>query len=275
MQNKESSILVCCHKKDYFYDGDGYIPIHVGKANSQIDLGILGDDTGDNISVKNPNFCELTAHYWLWKNGIKTKYVGLCHYRRYFSFYRNSIVRGGFLVSQQEIKDNPPKLPDLDNLLKNHDIILPKPYFAPYSLETTYCMAHVKNDIDILREVVEKKYPDYIPSYDKVMRWSNRLCPYNMFITSWEYFEEYSKWLFDILFEVERRIKLSAYPDQARVFGYMSERLLNVFVKNKKLRVKELPILMVTDQPNESLQKVIFQRLRNYISAQLTYPYFK
>lgn len=69
--SQDTTVLVCCHKKDYWYDGPGFLPIQVGKALSNIDLGIQGDNTGDNISSKNPNYCELTAHYWYWKMVIK------------------------------------------------------------------------------------------------------------------------------------------------------------------------------------------------------------
>ncbi len=61
-----ATVLVCCHKKDFCHTGDGFLPIQVGKAISSVELGIQGDDTGDNISAKNPNFCVLTAQYWLW-----------------------------------------------------------------------------------------------------------------------------------------------------------------------------------------------------------------
>lgn len=87
--NKDLTVLVCCHKQDFFHQGPGFLPIQVGKAISNVDLGIQGDDTGDNISASNPNFCELTAQYWYWKNGNHTKYVGLNHYRRYFDFNHN------------------------------------------------------------------------------------------------------------------------------------------------------------------------------------------
>ena len=46
-------------------------------------LGYQGDDAGDNISEKNPYYCELTGLYWAWKN-LDADYIGLAHYRRHF-----------------------------------------------------------------------------------------------------------------------------------------------------------------------------------------------
>ena len=80
-------ILVCCHKQDVCATEPPYFPIQVGKAISQVDLGIQGDDTGDNISHKNASYCELTGMYWAWKNLKDVDVIGLCHYRRYFDFY--------------------------------------------------------------------------------------------------------------------------------------------------------------------------------------------
>src|SRR5438045_2564611 len=59
-------------------------PIHAGRAIYE-DIGIEGDNTGDNISALNENFVELTAAWYIWKNYNKETipYWGLCHYRRY------------------------------------------------------------------------------------------------------------------------------------------------------------------------------------------------
>ena len=82
---EKSKILVCCHKKAEVYSDDIYTPIHVGKAlHPNLNLGFMTDNIGENISEKNDSFCELTAQYWAWKN-LRCKYIGLCHYRRYFS----------------------------------------------------------------------------------------------------------------------------------------------------------------------------------------------
>ena len=87
MKDKKVKILVACHKPDSVYEDEVYTPIHVGRAISKCtdDMHhMIGDDTGDNISDKNPMYCEVTAQYWAWKNLKDVEYIGLCHYRRYF-----------------------------------------------------------------------------------------------------------------------------------------------------------------------------------------------
>ena len=76
-------ILVAAHKQYWMPEDSVYLPLHVG-AEGKADLGYTKDNMGDNISAKNPNFCELTGLYWAWKN-LEADYVGLVHYRRYFT----------------------------------------------------------------------------------------------------------------------------------------------------------------------------------------------
>ena len=71
-------ILVATHKKYWMPEDDVYLPIHVGRAG-KADLGYVGDNTGDNISSKNTNYCELTGLYWAWKN-LKCDYIGSVSY---------------------------------------------------------------------------------------------------------------------------------------------------------------------------------------------------
>ena len=77
-------IAIAYHKPATILKGKNIFPLHVGKAISDVDLGIQGDNTGDNISEKNPLYCELTGIYWLWKN-TTADYKGLMHYRRIFT----------------------------------------------------------------------------------------------------------------------------------------------------------------------------------------------
>ena len=52
-------------------------------------IGYQPDNIGDNISSKNPSFCELTGLYWAWKN-LDNEYLGLAHYRRHFKGSKKS-----------------------------------------------------------------------------------------------------------------------------------------------------------------------------------------
>lgn len=76
-------IFICTHKETRFKKGEIYTPLLCG-ADYHKEIKILGDNTGDNISIKNKNYCELTGIYWIWKN-INSDYIGVCHYRRYFN----------------------------------------------------------------------------------------------------------------------------------------------------------------------------------------------
>ena len=76
------NVIIATHKKYEMPKYKSYLPVHVGKEGKD-DIGFKGDNTGNNISKKNPYFCELTGIYWAWKN-LKADYVGLAHYRRHF-----------------------------------------------------------------------------------------------------------------------------------------------------------------------------------------------
>ena len=46
---------------------------------------------------------------------------------------------------------------------------------------------------------------------------------FNMFIMKRDKFDAYCEWLFDILFELEKRLDISNYnTNDARVFGFVS-----------------------------------------------------
>ncbi|MDE5839925.1 MAG: DUF4422 domain-containing protein, partial [Muribaculaceae bacterium] len=118
--------------------------------------------------------------------------------------------------------------------------------------------------MDILENVIKEKYPEYWQSYYKIMYRNNKLSHCNMFIMKNELFQDYSAWLFDILFEVERRVYISKYTNQARIFGYMSEYLLNVYIYHHRLKAKKVPVTVVKDtSENKKTRKYI----KNFINA--------
>ena len=64
---KNIKIIVATHKKYKMPNDAMYLPVQVG-AEGKETLGYVRDNEGENISHKNPNYCELTGLYWAWKN---------------------------------------------------------------------------------------------------------------------------------------------------------------------------------------------------------------
>lgn len=217
---------------------DIYLPLQVGALISEVTLPYLPDDTGDNISAKNKNFCELTGIYWAWKN-LDADYIGLVHYRRYFSSRKNFKDKYSWILNRKEI----------ENLLDNCSVLLPKQ--RNYWIETNYSQyvhAHHKEDLDITRDIIETKYHDYLESFDVCMK-STKGHRFNMFIMDRKHFNSFCEWLFPILFELEKRLDISMYSAyDARVFGFVSERLLDVFLMHNKIAFQDIPYVFLEKQ---------------------------
>ncbi|MDR2124391.1 MAG: DUF4422 domain-containing protein [Desulfovibrio sp.] len=248
-------IFVCQHKPGPYFQSHCILPIHAGRAISSVELGLPGDDSGDNISLKNAEWCELTVLYWMWKN-IKADYYGLFHYRRYLNF------RGG--VRNESI------LTDLDrtfvkkygyddttirSVCADADILVPPVYAVhpiglPSQIMTAYdffCRDHNKNDLDQIIDLVKTRTYHMYPSLLRSL-YSNRATFWNISIMRAELFQEYCSWIFPLLEDLEMRLDMSNYDAyQKRVYGFLAERLLNAFVDYacfaKAARVKELGIL--------------------------------
>ena len=265
-------ILVACHKADTnICQDDTYMPIQVGKAlHPEIDLGFQCDNTGDHISEKNDTYCELTALYWAWKNLKHIDYIGLCHYRRYFDFA--NIGKNRHLISYSSTPDSiifdESRIP---TLLSPDSVIISSPFYYPYSLKTDYCLNHIKEDFDILEKVIKDEFPDYYPAFDKVINKGNKASLCNMFIMSWSNFDKYCEWLFEVLSKVEQQVKLSPYPYQRRVFGFMAERLLNVYLYHQKnnCTITYCPIKMIDECQSKTLKMKIHTQLSLNLKARI------
>ncbi len=214
------------------------MPIHVG-ADGKADITfedcglmdsgtILRDDSGANISKKNPYYCELTATYFIWKN-VTADVVGLCHYRRYFSNKRRcgtSDEPFKYILSRT----------DINNKMSAVDVIVPKK--NRYYIESLYShYAHTFDGIhlDITKEVLEKLYPEDAKYLKKAYN-STGGSMYNMCIMKKPLFDRYASWLFDILAGVEKRIDVSEMSGfESRLFGRISEILMNAWL----IKIKE------------------------------------
>ncbi len=222
-------ILVATHKDYFMPDDDMYLPVRVGNALAKNDFGFQGDDIGENISVKNPYFCELTALYWAWKN-LKADYVGLAHYRRHFSLKKNGTNWESVLTQKQA-----------EHLCQHYDVILPtKRRYWVETIESHYKHTHDISHLKITRDILQNTCPDYVLAYDKVLKRSSAHM-FNMFIMKKTLADEYCAWLFDILFQLEKRVDLTGIDAfQARLFGRVSEFLLDVWIEKNHLKSKDI-----------------------------------
>lgn len=248
-------IFICAHKEVELPHHSYFLPVQAGAALHNPISGYQPDSEGDNISIKNPHFCELTCHYWAWKNLKNVDIVGLNHYRRYFDFqcrWPQFSADKRFITTEEFFKQKY-QFPDLEKLLQKYDIILPVARHWRVSNTQQYADYHIAKDWEMLRQIILEHSPQYIPAFERTMDRSNKSVGYNMFITHWKYFDAYSEWLFDILFEVERRVPPIDDPIQSRIYGYMSERLINVFCEHHRLRIKSVPLIMPLDNAHEGL----------------------
>ena len=235
-------IYIATHKKFNVPNLNGYCALQVG-AEGKEKYGYLRDNIGNHISGKNANYCELTGLYWIWKN-TDDSYKGLVHYRRYFG--RNNLSNKISDICSYEY---------LLNCLKSVDIVLPYvEYFKQNAKEEILLHCCTEEIFDKLRQTIETKYPDYIETYDRYFN-ENKASLFNMLFCKREIFDAYCEWLFSILFVLEKQVdlaKLNTY--QQRLYGFLSERLLNVWVIKNKLVVKHLPVI--------HMELPVFDRIR-------------
>ena len=229
------------------------MPIIVGGNDSIHYPVFVRDNTGDEISEKNPNYCELTALYWIWKNA-DSAITGLCHYRRYFT-------TGLFAELQKKAVD----IKHIGHIMKNYDIILPMPiFFGNHTIQEQLIESSVKSeDLFMLRDIIRERHSSYLGAYDRIMSGHLISC-YNMMICRKEQWDAYCAWLFDILFALEKKVSLEGRTDyQKRIYGFLSERLLNVWVMKQSLKVKYMHVLEV--ESNASVKSVLLRRIKSCV----------
>ena len=235
---KKVKLIIATHKKYLMPTDSIYYPLHVG-AEGKEDLGYSKDNTGDNISNKNPYFCELTGLYWAWKN-LKYDYIGLVHYRRHFTMKKRKYK------SQKERIENILSSGEITNLLNKTDIILPKP--RNYYIENLY--DHYRHTmyvepLDLTGKIIKEKYPNYYKEF-LTLKKRKKAHMFNMFVMKKEIMSDYCEWLFNILFELEKEMnKLDIKYDSfhSRFYGRISELLLDVYINTNDLKYEEVKIM--------------------------------
>lgn len=283
MEKKKDIKIFVSHRIDLdseTIDNPLFVPVRCGAVfDKRENITMLGDNTGDNISEKRMSFCELTVQYWAWKN-VEADYYGLCHYRRYFSFssesYEEEQIGGNVVncvrypyIDKKAINKFSLYKNIMENEINKYDIITTKPIDIKKVSKGVLsnnidCIRedvlwHNYKDFEIVRDIIEQIYPQYIEAFDEYMK-SGYSYLYMCFIMKKKYFEMYSKWLFTILFELEKRMDTTHYNIQKkRSIGSITERLLGVFYLylrknidlNLKIKEKQLVFFENTSKQQE------------------------
>ena len=251
----KARIVVATHKEFPMPKDDIlYLPVLVGaEKNYKNYMSYQRDDQGENISCKNPNYNELTAMYWAWKNLKSIDAIGLVHYRRYFSIGHKRSLAG--VLSQAQ----------LEHLLKNADVVVPKR--RKYYIETNYSHyihAHHREPLDKTREIIKDYYPSYLKDFDLIMsRRSAHM--FNMCVMKKCIFNSYCEWLFDILRRLEKEISISGYSAQeSRVYGYVSELLMDVWISNRHVNYVEVPWIQLG-------KRHLFKKTINFLTRKFNF----
>ncbi len=235
-------LLVACH--DESEKGNGFLltvkaGAALGKENVICDLS---DDLGDNISLLNASYNEMTVLYWAWKNYDRLgdpSAVGLMHYRRYFYFdarLRDAVLKTN--VPKDLFYEKSKISEELAELYLSHsDFIAPRAA-KRRSVRAQYAASHRAEDIDLALSILREEFPEYYPAAEKYF--SGKDCYFfNMFVFPKEIFFRYCSFIFPFL---ESFVRKSG--ETGRLF--ISERITGVFIEkllSEGLRPTFLPVL--------------------------------
>jgi len=229
---KNCTIMVVTHKVLKGQLTALYLPIYVGEKDEFIQ-DYQRDDVGNNISELNEKINECTALYWLWKN-YSCEYVGLNHYRRYFS----NLIDNKKIIDQYTI----------DRLLKYFDIIVVQHVFTGNltiyeQLKKSLDESVYYEALHIIENSILKNQSDYLESFHKIFN-GHVMHPFNMFIMQKDICDRYCEWLFSIIIEAAEKMdvkRLNTY--NKRVIGFFAERLFSVWLSRQEFSVRELPFI--------------------------------
>ena len=221
-----------------------YIPVGLGKNDFSKDW--LRDNTGKNISKKNPFYGEYTFHYWFWKNMIDSMpdniFIGFCGYRYFWQNSNNEIL-------SPKRKDILSRIPDEWN---EYDAIIPceqittnikfkkiiknggfsflfnkKTYLKDQqTIKFHFDVFHGKNVLDRAIDLMDAKdrenFREYVTNNHSFHKWNMFVCKSKKTI------KEYYNSLFDWLFKCESLFgfDLEGYAKR-RIYGFLAERYLS------------------------------------------------
>jgi hypothetical protein len=255
-------IFICAHKDFKAYPtNDVYKIIH---GNEKIDVPLRQySETHTELSDLEFSLAEGSRIYWLYKNYKLKKYIGICHYRKYFSFFD--------------------KIPDIEKIFSGHDIIVTKPQTS-CSVIKQYSASHRTDDLIDLLNIIKEINPSWFNKgvLDCVNK--NVLYACNMFIMESSEFLKYCEYVFNIIKEFCKRrgwkndedirkyveehkneYLKQVYPGntieyQSRVLGFLLERLTSIYISTNFENPHIIPMIITEDKYKTNNKEYIFKK---------------
>ena len=246
MKNKDIKLFVSVYKSECVGVGDIILPVSAGAKlyNPSDTRLVLCDDLGENISARNPGYCELTVQYWAWKN-CEFDVGGLMHQRRYFDFSdphpyacdqprRDKRPYRIFDRPDRQTLDRIGAVPEvIRSLTDRYEVIAPLGENIRQSVLSYYDKNDRRDfdDLSLLCRVIGDICPEYLPDARQYLGQKiSYFC--NMFIMSSEQFDMYSRWLFGVLMEYDRRKPREKLAPREQ--GKLAERLFGIYMTHLK-----------------------------------------
>ena len=236
--NMKIKLYIASHKPTYIPEHPLLIPLQIGTALHEPIPDMLHDDTGPNISEKNPRYCELTGQYWAWKNE-QADYYGFYHYRRYFTF---QAAKRPYLIydrpDEATLKRMGYEPKQMAQCISQYDLIVPQAEEMYETVRENYRRApcHDIADLQLIEQIVKEQCPQYSQAMEQYFQ-GTKLYLKNMYIMRNGLFQQYCSWLFPLLEEFDCRNDWDKYrgnPVALRVDGYLAERLFGVWYTYQK-----------------------------------------
>lgn len=218
---EDLKIYICTHTDfDCPVNNSAYEIIDVRKLyNYACPLGVLP-----------PFYSELQAYKYMADKKELPKYIGFCHYRRYFEFMDN--------------------IPDT-SIIDKYGCIVTEPARFNCSVLRQYDRSHNVRDIEIVGQIAKKHFPDLYESMRKMMR-GNTMYLSNMFIMRSDHFREMMAVLWEILnrylntilldnitahitlnckrYHIGKPGRYGTVDYQYRIGGYLGERIISAWI---------------------------------------------
>ncbi|MCG5238951.1 DUF4422 domain-containing protein [Azospirillum doebereinerae] len=261
-----------------------FVPFMVGCTSAPPD-GFMGDHAGVSLGSLGHNagsYGDLRAQFSVWKNSINQyDVIGFQQYRRLYFFDNRTMRRlfsetevmtratlrhpsifinagrSGFERYIQALDQSTDEISSYIEKATASSIIVNRRLVTNEGMVELFKRIHDKEHWDLLVSILHKKGGNYPIIAGEAVH--NKWAPYcNMFIARTEVFSQILESLFDIMFEVERNIDLSAGLQLERSLAYIAERLMAMIIieyaaANPEIGLIDLPVVNYVDHLGDGI----------------------